>query len=45
METTHFRVTDEFGHYICEIDVPWEELYWIKKNILCSVQFGQLIIY
>jgi hypothetical protein len=45
METQNFMVTDEFGHYICNIDILYEDLYWLKRGLFCTVQFGQIIIY
>ena len=45
MESCHFRVTDMYGHYICEMDIPWGELYAIKQTFICEVQPFQLILY
>jgi hypothetical protein len=45
MESMMFRVTDEFGHYFCDMQIPWGELYLIKQTFLCDVQPFQLILY
>lgn len=45
METICCRVTDAYGHYIMDLDIPWEDFYWIKKTFVCEVQPFQLILY
>lgn len=45
METMLFRITDSYGHYLCDLDIPYVDLYWIKKTFICEIQFGQLILY
>lgn len=46
MEGALFHITDEFGHPICEpMMIPWVDLYWIKQTFLCSVSYGQIILF
>ena len=44
-EGMHYVVTDEFGHYIADLDISWEDLFILKQTIFCTVQYGQIIWY
>lgn len=38
-----FKVIDCYGHPITELLVPWEELWHLKRDLLVSVSYGQII--
>jgi len=41
-----YHITDSLGNILCEpLIIPWEDLYWIKRTFLCSVQHGQIVLY
>ena len=41
----NFLITDEFGHAWDTFFIPWEELYRLKETFICTVQYGQIILY
>lgn len=45
MEEMHFVITTETGEYIHDMFIPWSEVWQIKKTFMCSVQYGQIILY
>ena len=45
MERLQMRVTDMYGHFICDMDIPCGELYLIKQTFLCDVEPFTLILY
>lgn len=37
-----YRISDEFGHPIAEMFIPWDDLWHLKRTLLVSVGFGEI---
>jgi len=49
METFTFPMTytviDDWGNELGEVFIPWEELAEVKRTILCTISWKQIILH
>lgn len=49
METFTFPMTyqliDDYGNELGEVFIPWEDLQEVKRSVLCTISWKQLILH
>lgn len=49
METFKYPMTytliDDWGNEIGEVFIPWDELHEVKRTLVCTISFKQIILH
>jgi hypothetical protein len=40
-----YRVVDQYGHLLGTVFIPWDEQWIVKRTILCSFTWKEVVIF